>query len=51
MGCCCTKYYVHKKEGTIPNLLGVEVRNLWEEEYFLYTEESIKENKIPQDNY
>jgi len=48
MGCCCTKYYVHKKEGTIPNLLGVEI---WEEEYFLYTEESIKENKIPDDNY
>ena len=51
MGCCCTKYYVHKKEGTMPDVLGVEVSNVWEEEYFLYTEQSLNENKISKNDY
>ena len=49
MGCCCTKYYLHKKEGTIPNVLGV-FEEVWEEEYFLYTEQSLNENKIDKYN-
>lgn len=46
MGSCCTKYYVYKKEGTIPNVLGVEIDNMWEEEYFLYPEIDIEQVKI-----
>ena len=35
MGSCCTKYYVHKKEGTIPYISGLENIDK-DNEYFLY---------------